>query len=144
MKQLLLPHWLFGISGLLFLVLALAIGGQLEMNRHDTYYIIQFSHIGLMVFMMQVFYAVVYFILRRYLIFAAGIFHFLLATPLLIFIYVFIIQNIQTNINQSTPYFNEGYQLFTYICLFIGGQLFFLINSITAILKWTKIKSSNN
>lgn len=78
-------HILSLIIGLIFIFFFLILGKQdLVINVHDTYFVIAFFHIGLIIFIIHFLFALLYFIMKNYCKFSLGLVHLCLVLPLYI------------------------------------------------------------
>ena len=148
LKYLIKPEGLFALTGLLFILLSLLFPGvaydpspgaadtTLDIQVHDTYFVIEHSHVLIAFGMMFFFFSAIYLLLRllrREMYKVPGYIHWLLtiALPLLIIIPV-CMSRLQPVSNER--YYNEAaswylsYPFVTLIILFLAAQVIFLVN----------------
>ncbi|MES2134123.1 MAG: hypothetical protein V4506_17380 [Bacteroidota bacterium] len=141
-------HILFLLTGLCYLLFGYASGDStLDINVHDTYFVIALQHIGFLFFVIHLFYSIIYFLIRKSLNYISGLIHLLLIMPLCIsimysaFYTSFVLggttRRYYTNSNDSIFESQGSFSnlLFVFSILFLLAQLVFIGNIIIAITK---------
>lgn len=142
---------LFLLTGLLLLIPCLIFGGRrLDINLHDTYFVIASLHIGVLFFLIYGLFSLIYFLIRRHQNYILGLLHLFLGTPLFIHIILttfFFMGGAPGRYNANTDIdtaFDTTFveSIYIIITLFTLGQLLFLTNiilaTINAIKHWTR------
>jgi heme/copper-type cytochrome/quinol oxidase subunit 1 len=133
---------LFLLTGSLFLIMGFLMSNQtLDINVHDTYFVISFLHIGIFFFVIHALFSLIYFIIRRLHKYLLGLLHLILQTP--IFFFIFISSFVLTDHASSSYYQNADTIYAVLIILFFLGQLFFLTNIVLSIVKAIKQRTRN-
>ncbi len=142
---------LFLLTGLLLLIPCLIFCDRtLDINVHDTYFVIAYLHIGILFFLVFGLYSLVYFLMRRHQKYVLGLLHLIFATPL--FIHIILTTFFFTgglprrySTNSIDTVFDATFadSIYVIVILFIIGQLLFLTNIILSIIKAIKLQTHN-
>ena len=126
----------FGVGILLLLICVLFSNRSLDINVHDTYFVIAPKHVGVLFLIVYVFYGVVYTIIHRYQKRYLGYLHLALTTPFLFSLVL------------STIYIGAGLLNLYHIgailsLLFLLGNIIFLTNILFSIAMAIKQNSQS-
>jgi heme/copper-type cytochrome/quinol oxidase subunit 1 len=137
----------FLLAGLLLFTLCFFMNeNTIDINVHDTYFVIAYFHIGILFLLIHCFFALIYFLMRKHRTVLLGILHLLLGTPFFIYIillsYFFAGGSVRRYYTHSVPenIFDTTLpnSFYFVITLFIIGQLIFLANIFISIFKAIK------
>jgi heme/copper-type cytochrome/quinol oxidase subunit 1 len=138
---------LFLLTGILLLVPCVFLGDRtLDINLHDTYFVIEYLHIGILYFIIYGLFSLVYFLIRRHKNYVLGLLHLIFGTPLFLH---FILTDFFFTDNSPRRYYANGDtgtafdtvfadSIYVLVFLFILGQLLFLTNVIISIINSIK------
>ncbi len=148
-KKLTRIHALFLITGFIFLITCFLFGDNtLDINVHDTYFVIHYQHVGILVFLIQGVYSLLYFFMRRHLNYMIGLLHLFFQIPLLLILiltaFFYFGGAPRRYFTTSEPeFFNFSFlndPALLVVFLFLMAQLLFIINIIVSIISVTKQK----
>jgi len=150
LKNIIRLEVLFLLAGLLLLIPCLFAGNiATDFTIHDTYFVVEHWHIGLLMLSLHTFYALIYFLIRRNQNYLLGLIHLVFGTPL--FVYILLSSFFMMGGSERRYYGNNDPSIFIkgslpedmslVMILFLLAQLCFLINVILSVVK--RIKQKN-
>lgn len=149
-KQLSRPHLYFLLTGILLFIACLCVGDRnLDINVHDTYFVIAYSHVGIVFFLIHGFYAGLYFPMRRYANAVLSFLHFIFSLPLFIVLYLsafFMFGAVPRRyyVYDDADFFNFGFlndPRELVISLFLIAQLIFVFNIILVLIRAYRLRA---
>jgi heme/copper-type cytochrome/quinol oxidase subunit 1 len=138
------PYLYFLLTGILLLIACFCVGDRnLDINVHDTYFVIAYTHVGIAFFLIHGFYTGIYFLMRRYANAVLSFLHFIFSLPLFIVLYLstfFMFGAVPRRYyeNGDPEFFNFGFlndPRGPVISLFLIAQLVFVFNIILVLVR---------